>query len=507
MNEAINILCLEDSEKDAEIIRELVIDAGYELTMDCTKVEKEFVSFLRSNEYNIILADFRLPGFDGFAALKWSVEICPNVPFICISGTIGEEIAVELLKKGATDYIMKDKLIRLPSAMHRALMDAKEKEARQRAEKALTDSELRYRRLFEAARDGILILDAETGMVVDVNPFLIEMLGFSREQFLYKRIWEQVFCKYIFPDQASFEELREKKYIRYDDKPMETIDRRRIEVEFVGNVYEVDSHKVMQCNICDISQRKLAEKELFSLNAQLELRVLERTSSLELANKELESFSYSVSHDLRAPLRAINGYAKILQEDTVGKLDEDGMHSLNAIMNNSKKMGALIEDLLAFSRLGRNEIKTSEINMTVLVKSVREEEIHRNTKEVAFKIFELLPAKGQQELIKQVWVNLISNAIKFSKYKPKPNIEIGSYLKGNLVVYYIKDNGAGFDMQYYNKLFGVFQRLHTQGEFEGTGIGLAIVQKIIVRNNGTVWAESKLNEGACFYFSLPAISS
>jgi light-regulated signal transduction histidine kinase (bacteriophytochrome) len=170
-------------------------------------------------------------------------------------------------------------------------------------------------------------------------------------------------------------------------------------------------------------------------------------------------------------------------------------------------MGTLIDDLLAFSRLGRKVVPSSEINMAVLVKSVREEELLNNPKEIEFEIKELLPAKGQQALIKQVWVNLISNAIKYSQHKPKTKIEIGSYQKNNQVVYYIKDNGVGFDMQYYSKLFGVFQRLHSQEEFEGTGIGLAIVQKIIQRHNGTVWAESKLNEGACFYFSLPTINS
>jgi PAS domain S-box-containing protein len=222
-------------------------------------------------------------------------------------------------------------------------------------------------------------------------------------------------------------------------------------------------------------------------------------------NKELEAFSYSISHDLQAPLRAINGYSKILEEDYASKLDKDGLALLNAIWNNSKKMGELIDDLLAFSRLGRMEMAISEINMTELVKSVIEEEIMRNSNEIEFIINELLPSKGTQTLIKQVWINLISNAIKYSSHNTNPRIEIGSYIKNNTTVYYVKDNGAGFDMRYYDKLFGVFQRLHSQDEFEGTGIGLAIVQKIINRHKGTVWAESKLDEGSCFYFSLPTI--
>lgn len=221
-------------------------------------------------------------------------------------------------------------------------------------------------------------------------------------------------------------------------------------------------------------------------------------------NKELEAFSYSISHDLRSPLRAINGYSKILQEDFSSNIGPDGVKALNAIFNNSKKMGELIDDLLTFSRLGRAALTTSEINMINLVKTTIEEETNESTKKIEFSLTELLPSFGTPTLIKQVWVNLISNAIKFSKVKPNPHIEIGSYLnEDNFVIYYIKDNGAGFDSKYYNKLFGVFQRLHSQEEFEGTGIGLAIVQKLIQRHGGAVWAESKLNEGSTFYFSLP----
>lgn len=252
---------------------------------------------------------------------------------------------------------------------------------------------------------------------------------------------------------------------------------------------------------------KKAKNDIHQLNEGLEQKVAVRTSQLESVNKELEAFSYSVSHDLRAPLRAVSGYANILMEDNKENLDADGISSLNAILKNSKKMGELIDDLLAFSRLGRKEVITSEINMSALVKSVWEEEMNGNINNVEFTMPELLPALGQQVLIKQVWVNLISNAIKYSKHKPKTHIEIGSFEKDKLINYFIKDSGAGFDMQYYNKLFGVFQRLHSQVEFEGTGIGLAIVQKIIQRHNGTVWAESKVNEGSCFYFSLPHINS
>ncbi|MEJ5996393.1 ATP-binding protein [Pedobacter sp. Du54] len=252
---------------------------------------------------------------------------------------------------------------------------------------------------------------------------------------------------------------------------------------------------------------KKAQDDIRKLNNELEQKVIERTSQLESVNKELESFSYSVSHDLRAPIRAINGYTRILIEDYSDKIDAEGTKVLQAIINNSKKMGELIDDLLAFSKLGRKQVSFSEIDMLQLVRSVQEELIFEAGENVPeFKINELFQAMGDQSLIKQVWINLISNAVKYSKYKEKTTIEISAHKMVNSVIYKIRDEGAGFDMEYYDKLFGVFQRLHSQEEFAGTGIGLAIVQKIINRHNGKVWAKSKVDEGSSFYFSLPSIT-
>lgn len=236
----------------------------------------------------------------------------------------------------------------------------------------------------------------------------------------------------------------------------------------------------------------------------LERRIKERTAELEASNKELESFSYSVSHDLRAPLRAIDGFSRILLEDHSHQLDADAQRVLEVIRTNTRQMGRLIDDLLAFSRLGRKPIERSPVNMEVLARDAFTE-IRLADSETGprFQVGAMSPALGDPAMLRQVFVNLLSNAAKYSHGNDAPVIQVGSYTENGDNAYYVKDNGVGFDMNYANKLFGVFQRLHSAEEFEGTGVGLAIVQRIIHRHGGRVWAEGKVNEGATFYFTLP----
>jgi light-regulated signal transduction histidine kinase (bacteriophytochrome) len=254
-------------------------------------------------------------------------------------------------------------------------------------------------------------------------------------------------------------------------------------------------------------QRQDAESEVRRANETLEERVRLRTAQLELANKELEAFSYSVSHDLRTPLRAIDGFSRILSEEHTRSLDDEGHRLLGVILQGTKRMSQLIDDMLAFSRIGRVGITPRLIDMAGLVGTVIDElRPEAAGRALTFTVGPLPNALADPGTVRQVWINLIGNAIKYTSRNEAAAIMIGSMRHGDELAYFVKDNGVGFDMQYVQKLFGMFQRLHAPDDFAGTGIGLAIVKRIVTRHGGRVWAEGAVREGATFYFTLPTRS-
>jgi signal transduction histidine kinase len=245
-------------------------------------------------------------------------------------------------------------------------------------------------------------------------------------------------------------------------------------------------------------------REAQQLNIELEKRVRERTASLEAANKELEAFSYTVSHDLRSPLRAIDGFSRVLLEQYSSQLTADAQRYLGMVRHGAQQMGQLIDDLLTFARLSRLPLRRQTVAPVDLIHQVLEElRVEREGRQIEFIINDLPLCQADPTLLKQVWFNLLANALKYSRHREVAKIEIGYHQAGEEPAYFVKDNGVGFDMQYADKLFGVFQRLHLAEEYEGTGVGLAIVQRIIHRHGGRTWAEAALDKGATFYFTLP----
>ncbi len=254
----------------------------------------------------------------------------------------------------------------------------------------------------------------------------------------------------------------------------------------------------------EVAERMNAQDELRKLNVGLEQRVADRTTELEAANKELEGFSYSVSHDLRAPVRAIGGFTRMLFEDHADQFNDEARRMLGVVQSEAHRMGTLIDDLLAFSRLGRQAIQKTELDMAELARATFETlRAQHQGPEVEFRLGLLPQGMGDKTLLRQVWVNLLGNALKFSSKREKPLIEASAISDVKEHIYFVRDNGAGFDPRYVSKLFGVFQRLHDSSEFPGTGVGLALVQRIVVRHGGRIWADGKPNEGATFYFTLP----
>ncbi len=386
MDAPLRILHLEDDPLDAELVMSALDAEGIPFDMVRVTTRSDFVAALQTGSFDMIFADYSLPAFDGLAALEISKEKCPDLPFIFVTGKMGEELAIDTLKSGATDYVLKHRLSRLAPSVRRAIAEVGERLKRRRAEKELRKH------------------------------------------------------------QEHLEQLVEER----------TAELRRV------------------------------------------------NKQLEAAYKDMESFSYSASHDLRSPLITIEGFARILEEDYAARLDEEGRRFLGIIRQNSRKMSQLIEDILSFSRVSTKGVQKSSINMEALARQVVDElEKESKDRKIAFEIHELPPAYGDLSMIRQVFLNLLSNAVKYTLTNDSAAIIIGGDRNEGENVYYVSDNGVGFETESANKLFLLFHRLHSQLEFKGTGVGLAIVKRIIEKHGGRVWAEGKVDEGATFYFSLP----
>ena len=377
---------------------------------------------------------------------------------------------------------------------------------RRQAEEALRASELDFRASFYSSAVGQAQVAPITGRYLRVNPKFCEISGYTEAELL-----QMTFHDLTHPEDRENDSVahvrmvngetsevnREKRYLRKDG--------RAVWIQINASVIRDLAGRPMRtlAVIVDINERMRAEEEVQKLNADLEQRVDERTAQLEAANKELEAFSYSVSHDLRAPLRAVDGFSQAVLDDYGSQLPEDCARYLRRIRVGAQKMGALIDDLLTLSRLSRAPLSKRRVDTGILVRGVLEDlQSVPNARPVEVRIGELPPCQCDPALLKQVWINLLSNALKYTLKKESPVVEVGCARQPEGDVYFVRDNGTGFDMRYAHKLFGVFQRLHRAEDYEGTGVGLAIVQRIVQRHGGRVWAEAELDRGAAFYFTL-----
>jgi PAS domain S-box-containing protein len=392
----------------------------------------------------------------------------------------------------------------------RLLAVARDITAVKRTETDLTATNQFLDSLIENLPVMVVVKDAETLEFVRLNRAFADFLGFAREDLVGKRAHD-LFSQ----EEADFVVLKDREALAGGilvDIPQQSITTgkwgvRNFHTMKVPIGEDPKQPKFLLAMSVDITERVLAEQAIFELNAALS----GKAEQLETINKELESFSYSVSHDLRAPLRAIDGFAEMLEEDYKDKFDDEGRRYLSVIRQNSRRMGALIDDLLAFSRLGRQTVNRSDINMESLVREVVDEIVTTEatnprvpgSRLPRIEVGTLPATQGDRNLLRQVWMNLISNAVKYSSKVAEPRIKVSGRHAGTEVQYCVSDNGCGFNMEYVQKLFGVFQRLHRTDEFPGTGVGLAIVQRVVSRHGGRVWAEGKINDGALFSFALP----
>ncbi|CAG0989483.1 two-component system, OmpR family, sensor histidine kinase VicK [Anaerolineae bacterium] len=492
------ILLIEDNPGDVRLLEEMLKEAGddqFELKhADRLSLGQECLS---KGKFDVILLDLGLPESQGLPTLDKILPLASKVPIVVLTGSSADEmIGITAVKKGAQDYLTKGQLD--SNLLVRAIRYAIE---RKRTEEILRKSEDRFRTLVQTAPTVIICLSSE-GRILEFNPEAERVYGCKREEVL-----GQNYLNVFLPAEIRKSVAKDMKKV-LKGEPTRGFENSIKSADgnvrfFLWNVDRLIDENGYPSGIVaigqDITERKRYEEELRKQREYLEYL----NSKLTAVNKELETFSYSVSHDLRAPLRRIVGFCKALMEDSEDKLDTRGKDYLRRVREASEHMGQLIEDILNLSRITLSEIHYKTFDLSALAKMIaRELQEMQPERQVEFVVTEGLIAKGDPRLLQIALQNLLNNAWKFTRKRPHAKIELGTTQCNGKPAYFVRDNGVGFNMDYANKLFGPFQRLHSTTDFEGTGIGLATVQRIIHRHGGHIWVEGAVDKGATFYFTL-----
>ena len=477
------ILIVDDKEANLLALENLLLDDNRTILRALSG--KEALRIALNNPVDLIILDVKMPDMDGFEVAR-TLHLnrkTKDIPIIFASAERTEHaFMMKGLEEGAIDYFSKP----MEPEIVKAKVDVHLKVQLQKRELIDKNSELQKSALLISnSADIIGVIDAGSLNLEEVNPAFTTILGYTEEEAKKEPITDFLDSE----GKCRFDELAKQPGEQF------SVDTR---------IYCKDGTiKWLQWKVVVADKKWYVNARDITEVRQLHLELQSKVEELIEVNHELESFSYSVSHDLRSPLRAVDGYSQMMEEDYVGVMDEEAKDLLAKIRRNAQYMGVLIDELLGFSRLGRKEIKKQMVDTRQMVEQALHELSQARPFRAEVEIDDLPVSYGDRLLLYQIWTNLISNASKYSEKKKSPVIEIGAMDDENETTYFIRDNGAGFDMRYADKLFGVFQRLHSGEEFEGTGIGLAIVHRIITKHGGKIRAEAKVNHGATFYFSLP----
>jgi len=511
MSERQKILIVDDKTENLIALEKVL----QEIEVDIIKATcgNEALKATLNHDLALAILDIQMPEMDGYELAEYlrSEGKTKHLPMIFLSAVYSDEYHVfKGYEAGAVDFVTKpyNPYYLISKVKIFLQLDRQKKELLEKIE--LEKSKNYLESILMSVNDSIIVLSLD-GVIKTVNKAALSLWGYKYKKMIDSEIGilfeNDIYCSW-FNSLKDYELSKDKSNVTFNKVETNIVTKNdlKIPVLISGSALLNRNGEIQGAVLVavDISDRKNAELQIRKMNEELEERVKERTLQLEISNNDLESFSYSVSHDLRSPLRAISGFTNSLYKKYFEKLDDEGKRLINVIVESTRKMDCLIDDMLSFSHLGRKDVMKDSVNMNQLFAEVFNElRALCPGRNIDFNISQLPPISADASLMQHVVTNLLSNAIKFTQQKEHAIIEVGSLKKNRQVIYYVKDNGVGFDMKYANKLYNVFQRLHSDREFEGTGVGLAIVYKIIQKHGGNVWAEAEVNRGATFYFSLP----